>query len=482
MRSALLLLASLLLVSRTSFAQQLVCDVRLYPNSEIELSDTPCSFSASSNSLIVLEATYIASAPVSNPSQIRIGSSSGPSVLLYRQEGHLERWKYRTKSSGTEAIWYRVEPKLRGVEHLFIRVWREDPKPTAQKTNLVPLVPKIDASNGDLIFGYEVVSDTPLLGEGRESSAKVYYGRDGKQETYVKGINLSYCEGKSRCRREYRLPRASRKKMALGQNQLIAVVDPDGNIAETSGSDNIVVTTLDNFFIENISNLMRYQNWTVGAILQDTWLWRDERIADITKLGGLDFSIGTLLNVVGLDWVLDNSGWFSGASGVIERLTSPQILKNADVRVALRRNIEAFQIANRTSVKFDLSDLNQKGSNLYRYVVKTLGTSQGNPINPVYAALGRTGLYALPVGQAVRRRNGSFRVRVDGIAVVIFDSFDFEGNQPLGCWPNLQNVLECLGNKDYRSYRLIKKRGGDFIVQSDVKYYPFSAPEILNFR
>jgi hypothetical protein len=68
-----------------SDAQELVCKVLLYSGQNLAVAGTPCSFEVRGGMEVTVEAAFINSIPIKNPSQIRVYTSSGPSVLLYRQ-------------------------------------------------------------------------------------------------------------------------------------------------------------------------------------------------------------------------------------------------------------------------------------------------------------------------------------------------------------------------------------------------------------
>ena len=84
------------------------------------------------------------------------------------------------------------------------------------------------------------------------------------------------------------------------------------------------------------------------------------------------------------------------------------------------------------------------------------------------------------------------------VGVYIRDSFDFEGNQPLGCWSDGQPMmfspvllpgtaggmvfvpelmLTPVGNRDFREWRQRTGKGGDFLVFSDVKRVTLTPPD-----
>jgi hypothetical protein len=73
------------------------------------------------------------------------------------------------------------------------------------------------------------------------------------------------------------------------------------------------------------------------------------------------------------------------------------------------------------------------------------------------------------------------------VGVFMRDSYDFNGSQFLGFWDDKDNSVsmfnplagERVSNDHFRAWRAANKRGGDFLVFSDVKRVPLSEPDVF---
>jgi hypothetical protein len=91
-----------------------------------------------------------------------------------------------------------------------------------------------------------------------------------------------------------------------------------------------------------------------------------------------------------------------------------------------------------------------------------------------------------------------YEVRITEVGVYVRDSFDFEGDQYLGCWSDNPDAFSPLmppspggefgmsfqpplftpiGNRDFRAWRDKTSRGGDFLVFSDLKRITLTPPD-----
>ncbi len=79
----------------------------------------------------------------------------------------------------------------------------------------------------------------------------------------------------------------------------------------------------------------------------------------------------------------------------------------------------------------------------------------------------------------------TFQVSITEIGIYIRDSFDFNGDQFLGFWDDSDNSVSMLNflsgtsvsNEDFRDWRTQNRRGGDFLVFSDLKRIVLSTPD-----
>ncbi len=290
--------------------------------------------------------------------------------------------------------------------------------------------------------------------------------------------------------------RAERPPMKIGENQLIATIDPHNRFPETAGKDNRVIHTIDDFLVEDIRHILRNKGWNVSASIQDIWFNGRERIADLSQPRGIDLRGGPAYirtDLVTIDWLFENAPIGSGIRKYVRKLTDPANYLQPEQKAFIKNNIRGLKSRYRGQPVVPIADINGSSQALLDQIVLSYGTNYlSNPYNDLYAAVGRIGLRGIPLGTAERLGDGRFRVSINGIAVFVFDSFDFGGDQPLGCWARwnigpepVPYVTECVGNRDFRRYRRIKKRGGDFIIQTPVKRYVTIFPPqpfIVNLR
>ena len=125
-----------------------------------------------------------------------------------------------------------------------------------------------------------------------------------------------------------------------------------------------------------------------------------------------------------------------------------------------------------------ISDNNNShvGSNNFTSVDSTGTTSNLYPTG-LFAAMGGFNLKSLPAGTIEKVDDNRYKVTVNQLAVYAEDSFQFEGDEPLGFWSvNLLDFLafsldffnyEKLNNSDFRDFRKTYNKGKDFVVLSD---------------
>lgn len=124
----------------------------------------------------------------------------------------------------------------------------------------------------------------------------------------------------------------------------------------------------------------------------------------------------------------------------------------------------------------------------------------GDP-DDLYAALGRALVKLAISGEVTRSANGGWRIAIDEVGTYIRDTYDFNGDQPLGSWgsgglsrvamlapPIMVDAAEAdaetrsrwtpnpagqaywsVDNASFRRFRARSGRGGDFVVLSDVR-------------
>jgi hypothetical protein len=82
---------------------------------------------------------------------------------------------------------------------------------------------------------------------------------------------------------------------------------------------------------------------------------------------------------------------------------------------------------------------------------------------------------------------GRHRVTITAVGVYVRDSYDFEGDQPLGFWDDSDNSVSTwnplagtyVSNASFRDWRSTTGMGGDFRVFSDVKVTRLDKPDVF---
>ena len=125
-----------------------------------------------------------------------------------------------------------------------------------------------------------------------------------------------------------------------------------------------------------------------------------------------------------------------------------------------------------------INDSNNRhiGANNFNPVNSTENTSNLYP-NGLFAAMGSFNLKSLTAGTIEKIDDKRYKVTVNQLAVYAEDSFQFEGDEPLGFWSvNLLDFLalpldyfnyEILNNSNFREFRKAYNKGKDFVVLSD---------------
>ena len=138
--------------------------------------------------------------------------------------------------------------------------------------------------------------------------------------------------------------------------------------------------------------------------------------------------------------------------------------------------------------------------------IKYDADARKDPLDDLFGALGDFVLRVAGAGRVEPKFDGNkkivgYRIHVERLGIFIRDVYDFEGFQPLGYW-NFKDVKKgyifkedvsivgrCMDidagktpddryfdveNEDFREYRMIFNKGGDFVIYSDVQWHPAS--------
>ena len=227
------------------------------------------------------------------------------------------------------------------------------------------------------------------------------------------------------------------------------------------------------FAITDIPRIQHALGWGPAAVLLDDWFSRSAS----TGFGSPNTTAVTMAYVLG----------FSRAKTVYDAMVSDRIWINSVAQTLVKNRAlplpgpgvtRAFGRVTGSPVTLDTNHVN------HRIV------SQGifAPLDGLAGALANFGFYVLVQGR-ISDIGASpwyspftsriYRINIDNVGIYIKDSFDFNGNQDLGCWDPVANTVSrtsignpnahCVNNETFRNWRLANGRGGDFLVFSDIQ-------------
>lgn len=236
--------------------------------------------------------------------------------------------------------------------------------------------------------------------------------------------------------------------------------------------------------ITHIPTQMRARGWNEGAALMEAWFSkpaqvRAQRFEDVPN----DFG-PPIVDLIKMDWVLG----FDRAKTVYDALVNGQAWKTPEAKALLGRRLAAAGVVARlranpelTAHFGDLTSANVAANHgnyiQSREVLQSLTDARDKP-DGLTAALANFRFY-MTVRGALTVSNGNIQMRIEEVGVYLRDSYDFLNDgfrlaclctdQPLGEWSN--GVGE-VTNDSFNNWRQTNRRGGDFLVYSNIKKIP----------
>jgi len=143
-----------------------------------------------------------------------------------------------------------------------------------------------------------------------------------------------------------------------------------------------------------------------------------------------------------------------------------------------RVEVQDADYVNYHAVGFEFTDLDDMsaalGNFLFRVVVAGTVTGAAAPAKPA------SGPAATP----------AYQVRITEVGVYVADSYDFNGDQPLGFWNEKKNTMSMINplagtyvnNASFRDWRTANGLGGDFRVLSDVRRLKLATPDAFDVQ
>ncbi|AVS76065.1 DUF6402 family protein [Paracidovorax cattleyae] len=253
------------------------------------------------------------------------------------------------------------------------------------------------------------------------------------------------------------------------------------------------------FRLDDIPGVMRSRlEWPVAAALMERWFRGAAFVMPETTKSGQRYlshlsSSQLEENMVTMQWALGFARVRTAVSALQARWNSPAGIEQ------LKRRIEQ-QMSGPASQRWRFGNLNQPAKVLD-------GTCQvnfvdvgrfGDPMDDFYGAMGEATLKIAVSGMVTPKGLGKVAIEIDELAFYLRDSYDFNDDsflsQPLGFWgpggvarflPSAlaipvteqwiyANAAEAdrqsylVQNQHFREWRALHRRGGDFMVVSDV--------------
>ena len=232
--------------------------------------------------------------------------------------------------------------------------------------------------------------------------------------------------------------------------------------------------------VELIPSIMHDKGWCNGERLMQIWFERPPNA--VPKAGAPETA------TIRLDsWALTFSRCREAYEGIIRNRAwrCPEARKNLGHWLANNRKLSQQRIC--------FGDLNRPVSALDRdFIYQVPVGSLTDPLDDMFAALGKFNLRIVLAGSisgltipSPVNRTSRYQVQIDRVGVYIYDSYDFNGFQLLGFWSELCRDVargptgdyEAVYNSTFREWREKNKKGGDFLVFSDLKVIPLNPPD-----
>lgn len=245
--------------------------------------------------------------------------------------------------------------------------------------------------------------------------------------------------------------------------------------------------------LTNIPRIMRSHGWVKGATLMDRWFRGFGAVAP--RYGKPDDSTITM------SWILG----FSRAKQVYDTLITDRIWQNPAAQKEIARMLrrKGMFAMSGTRPFGQLGDpVPTQHADYVNFRPFTDGGYYGSYYGAYYgyssdvmddltAALGRFTFHTVVGGEVTSSPFGkgppSFTVSIDEVGVYVRDSYDFNGDQPLGFWDDSDNSVSAINffsgdyvnNESFRDWRTANRRGGDFEIFTDMSRFSLATPFIF---
>ncbi len=234
------------------------------------------------------------------------------------------------------------------------------------------------------------------------------------------------------------------------------------------------------FSITQIPGIMTAMSWNTAAALMNDWFSRPSHSDPLTGTPNT--------SAVSVSW----ANGFSRSRSVYDALVADRIWVNSASQDLIKRRLISVGLPGPgTSSTF--GSVSASPAVLDTDYVNYRAVSQGllAPLDGLAGALANF-VFRVAVQGTITDTGASpwyaigtqraYRVDIQQVAIYIRDSYDFIGDQSLGCWDPVANTVSrtgigqanatCVGNVDFRNWRTTNGRGGDFLI--------YSSPDVLS--
>lgn len=267
-----------------------------------------------------------------------------------------------------------------------------------------------------------------------------------------------------------------------------------------------MVTPIMAFTLQNLPGVMRKQGWVVGAQLMERWFARGAREMPLDEKRGLIPSPDIETRLVTMRWALR----FERASAAQQELLTswsegPHLRASAGVVQRRFREWRRRHPPGKAPERFgDLSAPTATVDATCQANFKAVSSSMLGPVDDFYAALGAAQINLAVSGMVEQIAPGRSRLMIDEVGTYLRDTYDFIGDQRLGSWgpsgmyrlafgaPDIPVVAEgaqddpghycwSVSNGSFGDWRRHYRRGGDFVILTDVVRAKLAKPVAMEF-
>ena len=331
----------------------------------------------------------------------------------------------------------------------------------------LPILRMATEPGGNKIAALLKKGDLLQLGEAyRYGGGKVFYA------TVTSSIDQKYI-GKVGVVRSEWVSHIVGEKVPIEPEQPSGPIEPEQPSGSSSSVPPLLPCNPKPIDLTKIPKVMGSKGWTNGAALLREWFSNPAS-------GGVPDTTTITMN-----WVLG----YSKAKEVYNSIFSERIYINRAAQVEILKVLKRKTVDKGGSFDFStpLPALD------YDYINFKPVPSAGfmDSFDDLVAALGAF-VFHVVVGGKVEdtgANNGQdrYKASIIDVGVYVRDSFDFNGDQPLGCWNVCTDEVgkifcgggEHVSNSDFREWRSRSSKGGDFKVYSDVKTTKLNSPEFF---